>query len=75
MDFSGNQGCTKTDHACRGNFLVCSSLPSHVFGDAMDDEKRDIVLFVPGVLDFVNGYSLFGDDEVASPIGHESLAN
>ena len=55
--------------------MVCSSLPSHVFGYAMDDEKRDIVLFVPGVWDFVNGYSLFGDDEVASPIGHESLAN
>ena len=25
--------------------------------------------------DFVNGYSLFGDDKVASPIGDEPLAN
>jgi hypothetical protein len=24
---------------------------------------------------FVNGYSLFGDDKVASPIGDEPLAN
>lgn len=75
MDFSGNQGCTKTDHSCRGNLLVCSPLPSHVSGYAMDDEKRDFLLFVLGVWNFVNGYSLFVDDQVASPLGDESLAN
>ena len=54
--------------------MVCPSLPSHVFGYAMDDEKRDILLFVSGMWNFVNGYSLFGHDKAASPIGDESLA-
>ena len=55
--------------------MVCPSLPSHVFGYAMDDEKRDILLFVPGMWNFVNSYSLFGNDKDASPFGDESLAN